>query len=64
MSVEAQVSVTRVLPETPAASSGIDLASYFHRIWPPIALAIGLIITVAWIGFLVWGLFELREMLF
>jgi hypothetical protein len=64
MSVEAQADVTRVLPETPAAPSGVDLASYFHRIWPPIALAIGLIITVAWIGFLVWGLFELREMLF
>lgn len=64
MSVEAQVGVPRVLPETLAAPSGIDLASYFHQIWPPIALAIGLIITVAWIGFLAWGLFKLREMLF
>jgi len=64
MSVEAQVGVTQIPPQTPTASSGVDRVSYFHRVWPPIVLAIGLIVTAAWIGLLIYGLFELREMIF
>lgn len=33
--------------------------SLFHRIWPPAAIAIGLIATVAWMGLLGYGLFQL-----
>jgi hypothetical protein len=64
MSVEAQVAVTPVPPLTLPARPAIDPASYFHRVWPPIALAIGLIVTAGWISLLAYGLFELREVIF
>jgi hypothetical protein len=64
MSVEARVAVTPVPPPTPPAPSAIDPVSYVHRVWPPIVLAIGLIVTAAWIGLLIYGLFELREVIF
>ena len=39
------------------ANSG--LMSMFHRIWPALVLAAGLIVTVAWMGLLGYGLVKL-----
>jgi hypothetical protein len=35
-----------------------------HRVGPPALLAVGLIVNVAWIGLLGYGLFELGEIVF
>ena len=50
MSVEAQAAVS------PAQSGEISL---FYRIWLLVGLGFGLIATVAWSGFLGYGLFRL-----
>ena len=50
MNVEARAAVS------PAQS---DLNSLFHRIWLSAGMAIGLIATLAWSGFLGYGLFRL-----
>jgi hypothetical protein len=36
----------------------------FHRVWPPAALAVGLIATMAWIGVLGYELFKLSALTF
>jgi len=51
MSLEAQVLT--------APSSTKGLSSLFHRVWPPVAIVFGLIVTVGWIGLLGYGIFEL-----
>jgi hypothetical protein len=60
----ADLVVTSALPVKIAAPSGVDLVSYFHRAWPPIALAAALMINTAWIGLLAYGAFELGERVF
>jgi len=52
MTVETQV-VAQPLPHCPHAISP------FHRVWPPAALALAVIITAAWSSFLGYGLFQL-----
>jgi hypothetical protein len=64
MIVEAQVSATPLPPLALPARAKIDPASYYYRRWPRIVFAIGLIITAAWIGLLVYELFNLLETLF
>jgi hypothetical protein len=53
MIVEAQVGATPLPPLTPPARAKIDPASYYYRRWPREVVAIGLIVTAAWIGLLV-----------
>jgi hypothetical protein len=36
----------------------------FHRVWPPAALAVGLIGTMAWVGLVGYGVFKLGELAF
>jgi hypothetical protein len=48
---------SRALALTPPAMA--RPTSLFHRIWPPLAIAIGLIATVAWMSLLGYGLFQL-----
>ena len=36
-------------------------ASFFARIWPPAAVGMVLLITMAWMGLLGYGLFKLAE---
>jgi hypothetical protein len=55
---------TSVLPLKVAVPLGVDLDSYFHRAWPPIALAVVLMINTAWIGLLAYGAFELGGRVF
>jgi len=62
--VEAQVSATPLPPLTLPARAKIDPASYYYRRWPRTLFAIGLIVTAAWVGLLVYELFNLVEMLF
>ena len=64
MIVEAQVGATPLPPLTLSARAKIDLASYYYRRWPRMVFAIGLIVTAAWVGLLVYELFNLVEMLF
>ena len=64
MIVEAQVGATPLPPLTLPARAKIDPASYYYRRWPRTVFAIGLIVTAAWIGLLVYELFNLVEMLF
>jgi hypothetical protein len=51
-----------------AIAATVDSASaaepLFQRIWPPATLAIGLGLTVAWTGILVYGLAKLMERAF
>jgi hypothetical protein len=35
--------------------------SFHFRIWPIVALVVGLLLTLAWTAFLGYGLFELAE---
>jgi len=62
--VEAQVGATPLPPLTLPARAKIDPASYYYRRWPRTLFAIGLIVTAAWVGLLVYELFNLVEMLF
>jgi hypothetical protein len=64
MIVEAQVGATPLPPLTLPARAKNDPASYYYRRWPRMVFAIGLIITAAWVGLLVYELFNLVEMLF
>jgi hypothetical protein len=64
MIVEAQVSATPLPPLTLPARAKIDPASYYYRRRPRTLFAIGLIVTGAWIGLLVYELFNLLKMLF
>ena len=52
MTIEADVIVAPVPPLPHPISR-------FHRIWPVAALAVGLMVTVAWGGLLGYGLFRL-----
>jgi hypothetical protein len=47
---------------TIAVPAVIDPVSYIYRAWPPIALAVALLINAAWIGLLAYGVFELGAM--
>lgn len=53
MSFKGLEDVTSILPTNSVATS------FFHRVWPPAAIVVGLIITVIWIGTLGYGLFKL-----
>jgi hypothetical protein len=64
MSIEAEVGATPVPPVTLPAPRVTDPISLCYRVWPQTVLAIGLIVTAAWLGLLVCGLFEIWEMLF
>jgi hypothetical protein len=64
MRVEAHVAVTPVPPPTLPAPRVTDPVSIYYRVWPQAVLAIALIVTAAWIGLLVYGLFKIREMVF
>ena len=35
-----------------------------HRSWPPVVVAIGLMVTLAWIGLFGFGLFKLSHLVF
>lgn len=64
MIVEAQVAATPLPPLTLPARVRINPASYYYRRWPRMVFAIGLIVTAAWIGLLIYELCNLVEMLF
>jgi hypothetical protein len=53
MSFKGLEDVTSILPTNSVA------ISFFHRVWPPAAIVVGLILTVIWIGTLGYGLFKL-----
>ena len=59
-----EAGATLLPPLTLPARAKIDPASYYYRRWPRTLIAIGLIVTAAWIGLLLCALFKLREMLF
>ena len=59
----AQAAVAPVSSLTKAVPSG-DAVSYFHRTWPPTALAVVFIINGVWIGLLGYGLFTMGEKVF
>ena len=66
MNIKAQVGATPLRPLTlPARAKLIrlHLLSYYRRT-PRTFFAIGLIVTAAWVGLLVYELFNLLEMLF
>ncbi len=63
MIVEAQVIVT-LTALTPPAHFSVNRISYLDRVWPPTAIAVGLIATAAWISSIAYGLFELLELAF
>jgi hypothetical protein len=64
MIVEAQVGATPLPPLIPPGRAKNDPASYYYRRWLRMVFAIGLIVTAAWVGLLVYELFNLVEMLF
>ena len=64
MIVEAQVGATSHPPLTLPARAKNDPASYYYRRWPRMVFAVGLIVTAAWIGLLLYELFNLLEMIF
>jgi len=37
----------------------VDVVAWWHRVWPPTALAVALLIDAAWIGLLSYGLMRL-----
>lgn len=59
-----EAGATPLPPLTPPARAKIDPASYSYRRWPRTVFAIGLIVTAAWIGLLVYELFNLLKMMF
>ena len=61
MSGEAEPVLTPVMPLLPARPLITPAISRFQRSWPVGALAIALVVTVAWIGVLGFGLFKLFE---
>ena len=64
MIVEAQVGATPLPPQTLPSRAKLDPASYYYRRWLRMVFAVGLIVTAAWVGLLVYELFNLVEMLF
>ena len=59
-----EAGATLLPPLTLPARVRIDPASYYYRRWPRTLFAIGLIVTAAWIGLLLYELFNLLEMIF
>jgi hypothetical protein len=43
----------------PTAPAGGGQNSFFHRVWPALGLAVGLIVTIAWMGLLGYGIIKL-----
>jgi len=37
----------------------VDMVALWHRAWPPTALALALMVDVAWVGLLGYGLVKL-----
>jgi len=37
----------------------VDVVAWWHRVWPPAALAVALIVDVTWVGLLSYGLVKL-----
>jgi hypothetical protein len=61
MSGDAEVALTSVLPVATAPPLVAGAVSRFHRVWPVAALALAVIINMAWIGFLGFEFFKLIE---
>ena len=55
---------TLVSPVAPPRRSFTQTNSRFRRIWPVAGLGFALIVNVAWMGFLGFGLFKLIEAAF
>jgi hypothetical protein len=53
---------TAAAPAVPAAVD--DSTLYFHQIWPPVVIALGLGLSVAWASLLGYGLIELVSLAF
>ena len=59
-----QAIVAPAPPRKIGASSAAAPVPYFHRVWPPTGLAIGVVATAVWVSLLSYGLFELGELVF
>ena len=64
MSDDAEVVMAPVLRLLPAQPLITPVISSFQRGWPVAALGFAVLVTVAWMGFLVFGLFKLFEPVF
>jgi hypothetical protein len=53
---------TAAAPAVPAAVD--DSTLYFHQIWPPVVIALGLGLSVAWASLLGYGFVELVSLAF
>ena len=60
MNDDAEVVLAPALPLLPAQ----PVISSFQRGWPVAALGVAVLVTVAWMGFLGFGLFKLFEPVF
>jgi hypothetical protein len=60
-----QVVEAPTLPLTSDPSSSITQSiSVFHRVWPAAGLTAAIIVNLAWVGFLGYGVFKLVEPVF
>jgi len=64
VSSDIEFASTLVSPVAPPQRSLTRTISRFRRIWPVAGLGFALIVNVAWIGFLGFGLFKLIEAAF
>ena len=64
MSSDIEFASTLVSAAAPPRRSFTRTISRFRRIWPVAGLGFALIVNVAWIGFLGFGLFKLIEAAF
>ena len=64
MNDDAEVVLAPVLPLLPAQPLIKPVISRFQRGWPVAALGFAVLVTVAWMGFLGFGLFKLFEPVF
>jgi len=56
-----QVIATPIPPLTSEPTFIPEAISLFHRIWPVAALAVAVIVNLAWMGFLGYRFFKLVE---
>jgi hypothetical protein len=59
MIAEAQVAAPPIPTLTPDLPFIPEPISLFHRIWPVAGLVAAVVVNVAWMGFLGYGLFKL-----
>ena len=64
VSSDIEFASTLVSPAAPPRRSFTRTISRFRRIWPVAGLGFALIVNVAWMGFLGFGLFKLIEAAF